>query len=615
MNSETHSTRTSSEPQPNSSGQARQCQNCKQNFIIEPEDFNFYEKIQVPPPTFCPDCRRQRRMFFRNERTLYKRKCNAPSHSEEIVSVFSSDKPVTVYDDRYWWSDAWDPLDFGKDYDFDKPFFEQYKELLRRVPLINMSITNMVNCSYCNVSEGDKDSFFISASEMNENVAYSNRVVACKDSQDVYIANANELCYELVSCNKCYRTLFSRNCNECVYSAFLWNCSNCDHCFCCTNLRSKSYYFLNEPYSKEEYEKKIKELDLGSFAVIKKLKDELKMLIESSIHRFAFIIKCVDVTGDNIGYAKNTKESFDVIGNPSTEDCKFLNWAGWQTRSVYDGGPGIGLAVESSYEITDTGNQATRVLFTSVVYGSYDVQYSINCHGSKNLFGCYGLRSKEYCILNKQYTKEEYQALLPKVIEHMNSMPFVDKVGRVYKYGEFFPGEVSPFAYNEVISQEYFPLTKEEAIKQGYLWKDPDIRDYKVTLKPEDLADNIKDVPDSITEEVIGCAHAGNCVDQCSTAFKILPRELEFYRRLNLPLPHLCYNCRHGERLRQRNPLKLWHRKCQCAGGASENGIYKNTVAHAHHGTGHCPNEFETSYSPERPEIVYCEQCYQNEVI
>lgn len=29
------------------------CQNCKNRFIIEPEDFAFYEKIGVSAPIFC----------------------------------------------------------------------------------------------------------------------------------------------------------------------------------------------------------------------------------------------------------------------------------------------------------------------------------------------------------------------------------------------------------------------------------------------------------------------------------------------------------------------------------------------------------------------------------
>jgi hypothetical protein len=83
---------------------------------------------------------------------------------------------------------------------------------------------------------------------------------------------------------------------------------------------------------------------------------------------------------------------------------------------------------------------------------------------------------------------------------------------------------------------------------------------------------------------------------------------------MNLPLPRLCPNCRHYQRLKQRNPLKLWKRHCQCAGGKSSNGVYQNTVVH-NHGTNPCPNEFETSYSPERPEIIYCEECYLKEVV
>ena len=29
--------------------ETKTCQNCKQSFIIEPEDFEFYEKMKVPP--------------------------------------------------------------------------------------------------------------------------------------------------------------------------------------------------------------------------------------------------------------------------------------------------------------------------------------------------------------------------------------------------------------------------------------------------------------------------------------------------------------------------------------------------------------------------------------
>ena len=71
------------------------CQNCKKDFIIEPDDFGFYEKIKVPPPTFCPECRFQRRMIFRNGRTLYRRQCDLCQ--KNIISIYSADASFPVY--------------------------------------------------------------------------------------------------------------------------------------------------------------------------------------------------------------------------------------------------------------------------------------------------------------------------------------------------------------------------------------------------------------------------------------------------------------------------------------------------------------------------------------
>ncbi|MCX6722515.1 MAG: hypothetical protein NT094_00405, partial [Candidatus Staskawiczbacteria bacterium] len=232
-------------------------------------------------------------------------------------------------------------------------------------------------------------------------------------------------------------------------------------------------------------------------------------------------------------------------------------------------------------------------LSTITIYHCNDISYSINCHGSHDLFGCVGLRNKSYCIFNKQYSESEYKELVAKIIAHMNDMPYTDKKGRIYKYGEFFPIEISPFAYNETIAQEYFPLTKEDILEKGYLWKEDEVKNYKATKKSEDLQDNIEDISDEILNDIIRCAHEGKCNEKCTVAFKIVPQELQFYKKMNLPLPQLCPNCRHYKRLAQRNPMKLWHRKCMHEG---------------------CQNEFETPYSPDKSEIIYCERCYQQEV-
>ncbi len=254
---------------------------------------------------------------------------------------------------------------------------------------------------------------------------------------------------------------------------------------------------------------------------------------------------------------------------------------------------------------------------------AHDVEYSMVCSGASYLFGCVGVRKKQYCILNKQYTKDEYEKLRIRIIEQMNAMPYTDKAGRVYRYGEFFPVELSPVGYNESMAQEYFPLGKEETVSQGYKWRDTAARDYKVTKRPDELPDSIGEVPDTIGNEVIACAHStsswqgtngGACNQLCTTAFRILPDELTFYRKLGVPLPRLCHNCRTFERLAQRTGLEIYPRACECAGAKSKNGIYANTTAHPH-GMNPCSNQFETAYGPDRKEIVYCESCYQSEVV
>ena len=144
----------------------------------------------------------------------------------------------------------------------------------------------------------------------------------------------------------------------------------------------------------------------------------------------------------------------------------------------------------------------------------------------------------------------------------METNPYIDKRGLFYRYGEFFPSELSYVPYNESIAQEYYPLNKEEAIKNGFEWKDNEIRSYNITIETQKIPDNIKDVNDSIMEQILACSHKQNCTHQCTQAFKIIPNELQFYRKMKIPLPILCPNCRHFERLERRNPMKLWSRNC-----------------------------------------------------
>jgi hypothetical protein len=567
--------------------QTKQCQNCKNDFIIEPDDFSFYERIKVPAPTFCPDCRMIRRMTWRNERSLFKRNCDYTGNS--IISMFHPEANVKVYDRNIWWSDKWDPTDYGMDYDFSRSFFEQYKELLLKVPLQNLGNNNCVNSPYVNHALDLKNCYLVYASYLSEDTQYSLGASSLKNCLDTYKVQKSEQCYEVSLSSDSYKNYFSFGLEQCIESTFLRECTNCQNCIGCINLRNKKYCIENVQYSKEDYEKTKKGLDFGSYKVLIDFKNKYKSFILKYPYKYSGIFKSIDCTGDNIVNSKNLKNCFDIYGN--VEDSKYLSH-GFDQKDSYDM-YGFGVGASLMYEGVDSGLKASNNLFCVLNHGSMNTQYTYMCYNSKNLFGCIGIRKGEYCILNKKYTKEEYNELVPKIIKQMSEVPYIDKKGIIYKYGEFFPSEISPFSYNETIAQEYFPKTINEMIEQGYRYRKSVDRNYKVTIKSEDLPDHIKDVEDNIVNEIISCPNDGNELTLCTEAYRITKDELEFLRKHNIALPRICPNCRHYERLSQRNPMKLWHRKCMHEG---------------------CNNEFETSYSPERHEIVYCEKCYQQEV-
>jgi len=590
--------------------ETKQCQNCRNEFVIEPEDFLFYEKIKVPPPTFCSDCRLQRRLAFRNERVLYKKKCQAPGHLEESLSVFSPDNPQRVYDHKAWWGDTWNPLDYGKEINWDRPFLTQLQELWKEVPDIAVLNINPVNSEYCSITEGNRNCYLVFGGDFNENSLYSTYIFNSKECVDAYWASKSELSYEIVDCISCSRLRYSRYCEECYNSAFLFNCKNCHDCFGCVNLKNKSYCFFNEQLTKEEYERRMKEINLGSFERIKMFREKSAKFSLNFPRRFARLIQTVHSTGDNLEQAKNCRKCFDVFGG--AEDCAYDLLVYSRIKDCYDLDR-AGLNSELVYESSSIypGN---RIFFSRFAFNCHDVSYSYNCHNASNLFGCVGLRGKQYCILNKQYSKDEYEKLVPKLIQYMKDKPYVDKRGRTHAYGEFFPIEMSPFAYNETLAQEMYPLTKEEALSQGFAWREAQEKVHVPTRKSADIPDDIANVDDAILKEIIECQHKGQCQEQCTNAFRMIGPELEFYRQLGIPTPHLCSSCRHYARLKQRNPVRLWLRNCQCAGMKSANGSYANDSNHFHGTADTCPNQFQTPYAPDRPEIVYCEACYQSEV-
>lgn len=573
--------------------QVKVCQNCKNDFTIEPEDFDFYKKIKVPPPTFCSECRRQRRLAWRNDISLYSRSCELCKKS--VVTVYSKESGVVVYCNKCWWGDNWDPKSYAQNYDFSRPFFEQHKELMLKVPhlaLVNDDGIGSVNCEYTQDFAFSKNCYMVFIAWHIENVMYSYNVLAGRDLMDcMNVMSKTEAMYECINCGHSYNLKFSQFCKACVDCAFIYDCKNCTDCFMCSGLVNKKYCYKNKEYSREEYLKILKSYSLDTWSGVQKAQKEFDNFVLTQKHRYSWTLNNNEnVSGDIIGHSKNVHNCYVVR---DCENCKYVN---------------IAVGVKDSYDMTSGGelsecyeditcDHSSRNYFGIFSWKNQDVRYTMHCHNSKNLFGCVGLRNANYCIFNKQYTKEEYEELVPKIIEQMNVMPYIDHIGNSYVYGEFYPTELSCFGYNESVAPEHFPLSEDEIKKYGFNWQDNIQRtEGKETLSIKDIPDAVDEINDSILEEILACI-------ECKRNYKVIKNELLFYKKMHIPIPRKCFSCRHASRIDRRNPFKLWQRQCMC-----------DKTTHMHHSNTQCPTGFETSYAPDRPEIVYCEKCYQSEV-
>ena len=524
------------------------CQNCKKDFIIEPDDFGFYEQMKVPPPSWCPECRLIRRFAFTGYHVLYKRPC--AKTGENLISIYHPDSPYTTYRQDIWWSDQWDPKDYGRDYDFFRPFFEQFDELLKSVPLpmLHTKHTTMTNSPYCNAASELRNCYLCFMADRSENCAYLNSISFAKDSFDLNFCNNNELCYEGLNLNKCFQTFFSEDCVECHNVYFSKDLVGCFDCFGCIGLRNKQNYIFNEPYTKEKYKEKIQEFDLGSYKKIKELKKEIKINFLKFPRKNFHTLKAYNNSyGDYLYNCKNVRDSFWV---DTAEDVRYSQLLqAFNSAKCYDYS-GFAYKAEWVYECSWVGIQTQNIKFSHWNYSAHDVEYCFGCHNSSNLFGCVGIRKGEYCIFNKQYKKEEYFDLVEKIKKQMMEIPYIDKLGREYRYGEFFPTEICPWKYNETRGQEYFPLKKDEAIAKGFSWRDLDSREFlDATIK---IPDNIKDVTNNILEAILKC-------DACGKNYRLIEKEFTFYKRFNFPIPRECPTCRDLARIKKMNPIKIYN--------------------------------------------------------
>lgn len=550
------------------------CKNCGQGYAITKQDLQFLKDLspviggkifELPPPTHCHDCREQRRLAQANQLNLYERKCDLTGSS--IISNYHPKSPYRVYRQEDWYSGKWDPVEYGRSFDFSRSFFEQWQDLSLIVPrpAMHRGFQYDENADYTNYAGKNKNCYLIFDSDENRDCYYSYSLQHSENCMECFRLRNSELCYECIDSVQCYNCAFLQDCSNCSDSACLKNCIGCKKCIFCSNLQNKEYYIKNAPCSKEEFA--AFRSSLGSYRTLQDMKEQFARFREGFPQKHMHGMQNEDVFGD---YLTNCKNAYYCFDSNDLWDCRYVFQAFMALKNSMDAQE-CGDS-EKVYESCFCGYNGYAYLFCSHCLGvPTELLYCLHCPHSKNLFGCVGVQRKQYGVLNRQYTKEEYEELVPKIIEHMKVTG---------EWGEFFPIEYSSFAYNETLAQDYFPLTKDEVLQRGWRWLD-EVETRDQYLGPEiELPDTIAAVPADICKKILTCQSSRR-------QYKIIPQELELYKKLHLPLPRKCFFERHKERMNVRNRRRLFARTC-----------------------GKCSSAIQTTYVPDGPESIYCESCY-----
>jgi len=489
------------------------CKNCNTSYFhseAEKEHVKKFsakfeiDKLNLSFSKLCPSCRLQTRFAFRNELKLYSRKCDYSDKS--IISIYPPNSEFKVFHQDVWWSDKYDSASYAKDYDFSKTFFEQFEELRIQVPKLALINSKSVNSDYTNYSRENKNCYMSAGTGFSEDCYYSSRIRSSKSICDSYDLDRCELCYECCFSSQLYDCSYSTNCHNSNNLLFCDNCRNCKNCIGCVGLSNLKFCVFNKQLSESDYNSFLSKYKNN---IVLGLTDFENFRLSNPYNKKT-IINCEDSSGDQLNNCKSCVESFSC---KNCQDCSHIAFCGSLTDCV---DCSFSDKSELAYNCANIGS-CYDIMFSVICWHCNSCAYVDSCYNSKNLFGCTGVKKGEYQILNKKYSADNYNSMIKKIILHMKETG---------EWGEFFPIRNSPFPYNSTVAQDYFPIEVKDAEKMQLKWKEDEASKGKLTENEN--------------------------INVCSISkknFRIVPKELEFYKRMNMQTPVKCPEVRLQERM------------------------------------------------------------------
>lgn len=547
---------------------------CEGEFEITDEDIEFLRMLRVPSPNYCPTCRRIRRLAHMGINRLFKRKCQAPGHNEMVISSFSEECPFPVYDYQYFIGDDFDPFSFGSTYKGESPmkFLYEMRKIFPMPSFLNRD-PSCVNSEYSSGGRNLKNGYYVSGCYDCEDIWYSSMAGKSRNIMDSRVTNSSEFVYGSLFADHLYKCAYTYFSTDCSNSTFLYDCKNCTDCFGCVNLRNKKYNIFNKQISKEEYESFIQSVTPFSRKIIIELEKRFWDLIKQQPINASRNVGSSNSYGVNIRFSNDT---FDCVEINNCQNIRHSDSVLSHKDSMdilFSGGNSHNL-----YGDINIGSQSSGVRFSVSSKFCTDCEFIFNSKNLNNCFMCFGLQNKSYCIFNKQYTKEEYYKIIDSIkVEMLNRGEYSDGLGL----------EFSAQAYNFSIAMVSYPLSNEQ-IKNlgGYVADDPDTNAGSIDIiKYTDVPETINEVSDDILTKAIQCSISGR-------PFRIIKSEVDFYKQMNLPIPIVHPSIRMENQYKIASPGKKHQASCK-----------------------KCSKNIESMFDPKEGFILFCEKCYQLEVL
>ena len=335
------------------------------------------------------------------------------------------------------------------------------------------------------------------------------------------------------------------------YSAYIYDSNNiyfsdnligCNECISCSHLENQKYCINNKQLPKDEYFKKKKD-------------------ILSNKKKFFYYYQWLDHkwqsywnNGASWNYILNSEhvENWLYVMYGKNQRNVWLTWWNTQNENIFDTFSAGAAWGNDFYAVIAAGKSQNLYCSTLIVWSS-NIYYSYYLENCSYCLGCIWLKNKSFCILNKQYTKEERFEKANEIFAQM------EKDGDL---GKFFPWSMNPFYFNDTVAYLIDDsFTKEEVEKEWYLRRDEaikvDIPEWMDMVKTTELNNyqwrkindkfyTLEQIWDKKLKEWIEMQRYIDpeilkkvIVDEKGNYYRIVKMEYDFLMKHALPLPEI----------------------------------------------------------------------------